>query len=436
MQTNSLKFHFIRGTIGSFSLKLISTGLTFLSTILLARLLGTSNFGVYAYAMNWVSLLSIPASLGLNWLLVREVATHQAKSAWELMQGILMWSSQLVLIASISVALVAAGIGWYLNNNGIETVSLPFFVSLVALPILALRSQRIAVMQGLHKVVLGQLPEFLIEPILFLGLIGILSWKLRASLDASWVMGAYILTISVTFIVGALLLSKSLPSEIRHVKPRYNIKQWIHSALPFMLMGGLQTINSRADITMLGAIKGPDAVAVFVAIDKGVTIIVFILGAVGTVLAPTIASVYAMGNMERLQKIVTKSARLILWISLPITFLFIFFGKRFLLFFGLDYIQGYNGLIILCIAQLFNAAAGSVGVLLSMTGHEKYIAINTGINAILNITLNAIFIPLWGINGAAIASATTLISSNLFCTFWCVKKLDIYPTAFGRMTRI
>jgi O-antigen/teichoic acid export membrane protein len=433
MQTNNLKSRLIRGTVGSFALKISATGLTFLSTVILARLLGTSNFGVYAYAMNWISLLSIPSSLGLNWLLVREVATHKAKSSWELMRGILYWSNQLVLTTSICVAIVTLIISWHLRNQGIETITLPFFISLASLPILALRSQRIAVMQGLQKVVLGQLPEFLIEPILFLGLIGILYWKFNASLDVLWVIGAYILTISVTFILGAILLSRSLPSEVRSVKPQYQIKQWIQSALPFMLMGGLQTVNSRADITMLGAIKGADAVAVFVSIDKGVTIIVFILGVVGTVLAPTIASVYAMGNMEKLQKIVTKSARLIILVSLPTTLWFIVFGKWFLSLFGSEYVQGYSGLVILCIAQLFNAAAGSVGVLLSMTGHEKYIAINTGINAGLNIILNAVLIPIWGINGAAIASAITLINSNVFCGFWCIKKLDIHPTAFGRM---
>jgi O-antigen/teichoic acid export membrane protein len=58
-----------------------------------------------------------------------------------------------------------------------------------------------------------------------------------------------------------------------------------------------------------------------------------------------------------------------------------------------------------------------------MTGHERYTTISVSASALLNVIGNALLIPLWGINGAAIATTISMIFFNLTKAHWAYKKL-------------
>jgi O-antigen/teichoic acid export membrane protein len=137
--------------------------------------------------------------------------------------------------------------------------------------------------------------------------------------------------------------------------------------------------------------------------------------------------------MDKLQRMITKSARVILIGSLPIAIVLILFGHWFLLFFfGQDFIQGEKALAILGAGQLINAATGSVGLLLIMTGYERDAAMCVGISAVLNMILNAFLIPKWGLEGAAAATTTTVMFWNILLAILLYKRLGIHSTALGK----
>src|SRR5262249_33705986 len=62
---------------GLLALRVTFGGLSFFLTILLARTLGTQGFGAYSYAYAWTVLLSVPAILGMDQLLIREIAAYR-----------------------------------------------------------------------------------------------------------------------------------------------------------------------------------------------------------------------------------------------------------------------------------------------------------------------------------------------------------------------
>ena len=74
----TLKAQMIRGTGGSLFLRVANTLLVIATTLVLARIMGARDYGVYAYIISWVSLLSVPAATGFDTLLVREVAKYKA----------------------------------------------------------------------------------------------------------------------------------------------------------------------------------------------------------------------------------------------------------------------------------------------------------------------------------------------------------------------
>jgi O-antigen/teichoic acid export membrane protein len=152
-------------------------------------------------------------------------------------------------------------------------------------------------------------------------------------------------------------------------------------------------------------------------------------------LAPVVAELYARGEKERLQRLITKSAWAALLGSLPIALGMILFGRWVLLIFGKDFTGGNTALAILSAGQLVNVGMGSVALLLNMTGHERDTARGVGIAALANIILNAALIPLWNINGAAAASAISLAIWNILLAWWVYKRIGICSIAFGSPRR-
>jgi O-antigen/teichoic acid export membrane protein len=100
--------------------------------------------------------------------------------------------------------------------------------------------------------------------------------------------------------------------------------------------------------------------------------------------------------------------------------------------FGPEFERGSTALSILLVGQVVNVAAGPVGVLLTMTGHEKRVAAAVGASACCNLLLNLLLIPRFGIEGAAVASAVSLILWNAAMLLWSLRRLRINPTVFGR----
>ena len=99
--------------------------------------------------------------------------------------------------------------------------------------------------------------------------------------------------------------------------------------------------------------------------------------------------------------------------------------------FGQEFVSGSPALIILSGAQLVNAAAGSVGLTLMMTGHERSTAYGLFVSAVVNVVLNAVLIPQFGVVGAAVATATSTILWNVLLIIEVYRKLGIDSTAFG-----
>lgn len=425
-----LKERLIRDVTGALGLRIISMVFGFLTSVLLARLLGKNGFGVYTYAMTWPALLGILATLGFNNLLVREVAVYNSQSAWGLMRGLLQWANAIVLIFSSLIALGAIFVCLTLVKTGEEQMVPALCIAMISLPIVSLTSLRLAAMKGLHRVVLGQMPEKLVAPLLLLILSVSFYWFLKDKDNAAvWVIGLQSISFAITFVVGVLLLAKVLPQEVKQVKPEYTIMTWLKAGLPFILLGGLAVINSRVAILMLGALKGADAVGVYAVVSRVTSLIVFALGILNNVLSPTFAALYVEGKLTQLQRLVTRTTRLISLSALVMTMALIGLRYWILQIFGTEFLQGQTALIILSLGYLVNAMTGSVGLLLNMTQYANFSAATTGFSVLLNISLNWLLISRWGVNGAATAAATSMIVGNVINSIWVRWKLGIKSNA-------
>lgn len=419
----------VKGASGAFGLNVLFYLILFATSIVLARLLGIAGYGTYIYAITWMLALSVPACMGMNRILIRNVASYQEKSAWGLIAGQLRWADRIVLAVSIIIVIVVISVTWLLRTR-IDTETMhSLWLAIITLPVIALMRIRQATMQGFHRVVIGQLPEALVQSLVFIVLVTITYYFLGTYFNAISVIGLYLIAFCVALLASMYLLNKVMPHEVKITSPDYDTRVWLRSGLAMMLMAGLNIINSRADVLMLGAITGNEAVGVYNIAVRGGELVIFFMLAVHASLGPTIARLYTNKDIERLQSVITKSTRILFVLALPVALGLIFFGYWFLLLFGPDFTQGQHALAILSTGQIFNVFMGPVTLILIMTHHERDATIGLGISATLNIILNAVLIPRWGLEGAATATAMSMVLWNILMAIMVYRRIRIYSAA-------
>nr|MDA3877929.1 polysaccharide biosynthesis C-terminal domain-containing protein [Halothiobacillus sp.] len=234
----------------------------------------------------------------------------------------------------------------------------------------------------------------------------------------------------VVLLVGGWMLSRYLPAASRTEPVEYQSRQWLKSALPFTLIGGAGIINNQADIIMLGWFGSTADVGIYRVAVQGATLVAFGLQAANAVIAPHFARLYAQGDMKKLQRLVTGSARMVLLAALPLALAFVFAGGTIVTWvFGSEFAASHLPLAILALGQLANAAFGSVGLLLNMTGNESHMARIVLQTALLNVVLNGLLIPFYGMSGAAVASTISLLIWNALLFLRVGKSLGVTSCA-------
>jgi O-antigen/teichoic acid export membrane protein len=184
---------------------------------------------------------------------------------------------------------------------------------------------------------------------------------------------------------------------------------------------------------MLGLLSNTRQVAIFTAAEKWSVFAIFMLQALNPALAPVFAKLYALHETERLQKIVTLSSEVIALFALIPLLAFVVVPQLFLSTFGDDFATGRIPLIILGVGQFINAFAGSVGVLLIMSGYERTVVGCFAAGVIVNVLLSVGLIPSMHATGAAISAAASVILTNILLSFFVVQRLRIIPTPLGRL---
>jgi len=428
---SGLKNKLIKGAAGAFGLRLAYTALTFLTSVLLARVLGTSGFGTYTYAVVWAYLLSVPATMGFDNFIVREIAVYETQSFWGLMSGILKWANKAVLIASVLLGLVSIAVAYFLGGGAQSETFVGFCIAISLMPALSLRNIRRGAMRGLHRIAKGLLPELLIDPLILITLTVCAYWVFRSELSALWIIAFYGVGTGITLMIVSQFLNQALPQSAKVAQPEYKGKAWLSGALPFMLIESIPIINSQTDVLMLGAFKGVDAVGLYVPVNRGAQLITFILMAVGSALAPTIASAYADNRLMELQRTITKSVRVVAGVAFLFAATLIVCGPFYLSLFGPEFVQGLRALYILCVGTFISTAIGLSFGILNMTGHERYTATVGWIVTVLNVILNAICIPIWGVEGAALATTASAILGGFMSLVAVRRRLGIDATLMG-----
>lgn len=430
---DGLRAQLLRGGFGSLTIKLASAGLVLAMTILLARTLGPAGYGLYSYVYALVWLMAVPAELGLPMLVVRETARARARERWDLMLGVWQWSALMSIGLSVAIALVAGIVAWAMAERFTGEQLATFAWGVLLVPLMVLGNLAGAAMRGLRHVLQGQLPDLVFRYGIFVVLSAGAAWWAGDGFTADIAMALHAAAAAAALLAGTWMLGRKRPPELARVSvPAYEQRQWMSSAIPLALVAGTYLVHQQTDIVILGLFVEEADVGVYRVAVQAAGFVAFGLHAVNMIVAPQFARLHATGETAQLQWMVTASARVILLLTALVAAGLALFGKPVIAFaFGTEYTAGYVALAILAVGQLFNAAFGSVTFLLNMTGHERITVRALSVAVTVNVALNLLLIPLFGLEGAALATATTLALWNFLMWRAVRRYLGIDSTALG-----
>ncbi|MBI4604732.1 MAG: oligosaccharide flippase family protein [Planctomycetes bacterium] len=408
-----------RGAAAAMLLRLAGAGLSLAVGLALARLLGAKGYGAYVYAVAWLAFATPGATLGLDGVLVRYVAAYRRTGRWGALRGLLGFAQGLGVAASAGL-LLAALLVLGLNRSLDPDARLTGLVVLSLLPVVVSATLRQATLRGLERVATGQLPETLVQPLVILAGAACLGLALRRPATSVEAAAVHAAAAVAAFLLGCLLLRRSLPPELRGAPRDREARVWISMGLPLLAIGWMQVLLNKGDLLLLGALSGSREAGVYAVASRVADAVLLVFDSTSLVAAPMIAGAHAAGQKEELQRIVRSVARLNLWLSAPICVAFLVLAPWLLGLFGEEFVQGTSVLRILVLGQLFSASAGAVGQILYMTGHARAVAVAVGACGALNLALASALIPRYGALGAATSAAISIATfkTSLAALIW------------------
>lgn len=426
ISSDHLQGYLVKSSLMTFALKVGSTGLSFVVSILLARSLGTEGYGTYVYVLTIALILSVLSSFGQAPLLVRNVAAFRSKELWGKLRGMLRLSYASVFIVSILSITVAYFISLFFTDS-ISIQQNTIILALFLVPLLSFLNVFQATLRGLKHIILGQISEMLIRPVTLFFCIGYIYLFLNRNLSINLVLTLNIVSVTAALAVCVLILRFHLPHQISKPKPETDVSSWARSSSSVLFFNMTQAIVIHIDIIILGALSSQAETGIYSVAYRGFSLILFLMASVEIAVSPQIASLYAKKEMARLQKLLTFSARLSFSLTAVAIIFMIVISDFYLLAFGPEFIKGKMALIILCAGALINSFFGPSGQLALMTGNETAVSKLGGGTAALQIVLCVLLIPTFGGTGAAIAKIIAILFWNILIVSYVYRKNGLSP---------
>ena len=407
----------------------ISMFFGFLSRAVIARYFSTSEYGVFNLALTVLSIALVVATLGFPNALAREVAFYKEKEPSKLRALI---STALIIVAVNSLVLTVLLAAFSKEISLIfhdERLLQALKVVAFALPFSALISVIISISQGFGRVREKVYFQNVVYPSLFL--IFVAAGALL-NLPFVYVFFAYIAAQTFTLLT---LIFDVWKVRLFEFKTSLDLKlgrELIVFSLPLLFTGILGFVMTWADTLMLGYYKSSEIVGLYNAASPLAKLLPIFLGSASFLYVPIASGLYAQEKIKEMSRVYQILTKWIFLLTLPLfSVMFLFPEATITFFFGSKYVSAAPALQILVLGFMFHTFLGLNGLSLIVIGDTKANLVGNIFAALCNVILNALLIPVYGIIGAAVATAISYFVVNVFRSFWLYKRTRIHPFSWN-----
>ena len=178
---------------------------------------------------------------------------------------------------------------------------------------------------------------------------------------------------------------------------------------------------SSIDVFLIKYFEGNNYVAFYSVAVKVISTISVAINSISLSIATETAYNYANRNFENLKKIMKKSGQIIFYFSLFSSLFLFFFREPILCVFGKQYLASINVYTILLVGNFIMSISGNTYIYLLMTNKGMLMVKLLLLSVVINLSLNLILIPRFGIEGAAVASIVSIILWNFLGALYIYK---------------
>jgi O-antigen/teichoic acid export membrane protein len=203
---------------------------------------------------------------------------------------------------------------------------------------------------------------------------------------------------------------------------------------PRSLANLAQISIQRIDIVLVAIIRGPAEAAIYTAATRFLVAGQFANTAVNMAAQPRFAELFAVGDRRGAGVIYRVTTAWLIVMTWPLYLLAVIYGPEILSIFGHSYRAGHAVMVILGLTMLVATACGQVDMVLITTGRSSWSLAN-GLSAlVINVGLDVLLIPRFGITGAAVGWAAAIVVTNLVPLVQLAVAVRLHPFGRGTLT--
>jgi O-antigen/teichoic acid export membrane protein len=194
-----------------------------------------------------------------------------------------------------------------------------------------------------------------------------------------------------------------------------------------------QVTLQRVDIVIVAIMRGPAEAAVYTAATR-----FLVLGQLGSLAInnaaqPRFTEFFSVNDRRSANAIYQATTAWLVLLTWPLYLLAVVYGPEVLDLFGHSYTAGHAVMIILGFSALLASAAGQVDMVLITSGRTSWSLFNIMFTLGVNIGLDLLLIPRYGIVGAAIGWAVAIAVNNLVPLAQIAGVLGLHPLGRGTL---
>lgn len=393
----------------------------------LARLYGPAQLGLYVLGTTVVSLANVISQIGMDSGVVRYVSQHRAAGDDARVKGVIAQALLVTLVLSVllaSVLFFGAGLlaRRLFDIPALEPVLEVFSLSL---PFLTLMSMAFWAVEGFQRVKVSVWVREVVQ--LLVNLVLILLFYL---------LGVHILGAAVAYVISMVFCSVWALVYLRKIFPQiadrevpavFESRALFRVSAPMIVANVARKMDTWTSTIVIGVFATASAVGIYNSAARTAVLGSIVLVAFTSIFSPMVAELHQRDLMEDLDMLYKDISRWVFTFGLLFFLGTVLLARDMMAVFGPSFVSGWPVLVIIAAAQLFSTSVGSTQRILAMTDRQLMLMYVTVGSLVLNVVLNIVLVPPYGLMGSGVARAATTVIDNVFTLLLVNLSLGLWP---------
>jgi len=402
-------------------------GISILTHLFIARVIGQSEYGVYALMLSWTGVLAVVAQMGQDTSVVRFLPTYVARRQWSEARGLRRAIGTWVFAAAVVVG--GLGCAWVYGSRSAHSAawSATFYIGFATLPLTTLLNQSSALLRALKHAAASSAYSSVVRRLVLVGVFGI---AVLAGAHASAPLAALAAAIAMLVALAASSwhLRCNWPAEGKSSKPRYTTRAWLKMGGKLGTISIVIVASRWLDVLILGAMVQPALLGAYYAAVQIAALAWYGANAANVILAPMLAERYDAQDFAGMEAVARRAAWYSFLVALACAVVFALVGRWALGLFGSGFEAGYVPMLILLLVYCVAGVLGDAPLLLSMTRYQLASSAFAAVGVAANCVVAILLIPKFGAIGAALGALSSQCVWRGLSLWFAQTRLHINPS--------